>query len=629
MRFFAPKILWMSLPLWALLPAIWYALEKRAAERFASFSSPALLPRLLRGASLEAIHGRRRTRFIVGYFALLFAILALARPQLGMREETLPSEGLDIAFLLDVSNSMLAEDVVPSRMKKAKHVIKNFVDRFSGDRAGLVAFAGSAYPAVPLTTDYDFLKQNLEVVDESSIANQGSDLAKGLKVAMDLLERGGLNGEEDAASQGEESSSASRVIVVLSDGESTIGTESELVPKLKEAGVRVYTIGVGTSKGSPIPIRDQTGYMRGYKRDSGGNMVLTKLETGNLEALASKTGGKFYSASSNEGEVEEILSQVSSMERAQGAGRRVIVYDEVFQYPLAAAVLLMLVMLALREARRPLKFFAASVGEDAGKIEGQKEAIAAFPSDARALAIAIMAAGAALLQARETWAAQSLREYGSTKKGIEAYQQKDYAEAIQQFGKAQASNPESDINHLNLGDALLRSGSAEGAIPEFEAMLKSGDSTAAGKGAYNLGKAFEQAKDFDKAMAAYQVGLERLVADPKSDTEVELRIKRALEQALQKKQQQQKQQQQQNGQGQQSQANGKDDQKDQKDKQEQANNKQYQIPKRKPEFKPEKLSEADAKRILKQLKEQEQKSQQRVMRSKTGRPKEDRNIKDW
>ncbi|MBI3542253.1 MAG: VWA domain-containing protein [Deltaproteobacteria bacterium] len=278
MRFFMPKFLWTLLPLWALLPVVWYVIEKKASNQLARFAASPLLKLILRGGDPADIAARRRTRFVFGLLAMLFAIIALARPQLGVREEAMPTEGLDMVVLLDVSNSMLTEDVVPSRLKKAKHVVRNFIDRLNGDRVGIVAFAGSAYPAVPLTTDYDFVKQTLDVLDESSVANQGTDLRKGLEVARDLLIRGGMNDDEDPAHQQSKGDESSRIIVIVSDGESHEGEEAKIAGSLREQGIRVFSIGVGSLKGGPIPLRDQSGYMRGYKKDSSGGMVLTKLE---------------------------------------------------------------------------------------------------------------------------------------------------------------------------------------------------------------------------------------------------------------------------------------------------------------------------------------------------------------
>lgn len=356
----------------------------------------------------------------------------------------------------------------------------------------------------------------------------------------------------------------------------------------------MYAIGVGSMKGGPIPLRDQTGYMQGYKKDSSGSMVYSKLETANLESIASKTGGKYYSASTNEGEVEEILSQLNSLERTKGGGRRVVVYDEIYQYPLALGLLFLMLMLFLRDTRQ---------------------------AGAPLAALVLLAALLGSAHSAQAGGASSLGEYSSTKKGVDAYADKDFAGAVQEFGKAQAANPDSLTHHMNLGDALLKSGSVEGAVPEFEAVMKSKNASEAARGAYNLGKAFEEGKDYEHALRAYQEGLGLLAADPKSDPEVESRIKRALEQTAQKKQQQQQQGQ--------SGDQGKGQQGNSQDKKEDQPNKKYDIPQKKQQFKGEKMNEGDANRILKQLQEEEKKSQQRVMRAKTGKPKDDKIEKDW
>ncbi len=588
MRFFYPQAFWLFLGILILL-FLGLLLEKHAHKKLRKFATQTLLSTLLKGDP----RGRRKLKLILACLALSFAVFALARPQLGTKEEIQPSEGLDIVFLLDVSNSMLAEDVAPNRLKKAKHIIKNFLERLSGDRAGIVAFAGSAYPAVPLTTDYEFIKQTLEILDEKAITNQGTMFAKAVQVGMELLEKGGLSETPADSHIGLQQESSSRVMIILGDGESHEGEEKKHHDKLKELGIRIYSIGLGSTKGGPIPMRDENSTLHGYKKDSSGNLIHTKLEKTDLETLASKTGGKFFYASSNEGEVEEIISSLKSLDRTEGAGKRVIVYEEFFQYPLIFGIALFLIMLGLREAKTVVLF----VG------------ILFIPFSAQAT--------------------NSVQEYQATKKGVKAYENKDYSEAIQNFGKAQALNPDATNQHLNLGDALLKGGLPEGAVSEFEHVTKSKDINESAKGSYNLGKAYAakqdqsssgasnmsspEASNMEMALRSLQAGLDRLKQDPqKADTEIYSRIKRALEATQQQKNQPSQQQ--------------KEGKNQDQDKQNQEP-KQYRNPK--PKFKAEKISEDDAKRILKQLQEQEQKTQKRVLREKTNKPKDEKNLKDW
>ncbi len=580
MRFQSPQALWLLFPLF-LSPFFWKWLDVRARRAFQKFLSFEMAPSLLKGFS----PGRRRARFGLLFLAALFGVLALARPQMGTREETMKSQGLDVVFMLDVSNSMLTEDALPSRLVKAKHMIRGFLDRLSGDRVGIVAFAGSAYPAAPLTTDYDFVRQTLEILSERSIANQGTDPSKALKVGVELLERGGVNEDE---TPGEPAPAGGRVIVALSDGEDQVGKEAEYARELKKRGIVVYTIGIGSLKGGPIPVRDEGGSLRGYKRDRPGGMVLSRLESRSLEAIAAASGGKFYPASSNEGEVDEIIGTVSGMERAGGTERKLVVYDELFQYPLTAAILFFLIQL--------------------------------FMSEASAVATAAVLFLELLALTNPRRADASIREYRDSKEGVHAYRENDYPEAVRRFGNAQADNPDLPVHHMNLGDALLKAGSPEGAAREFEQAFKSRDANEAARGAFNLGKAFEAAENHEQAIRSYQQGLNRLLdgteKGEKADPEVVERLKRALQKAQSQKQQKKEGK---------DKKDGGQDQKDKEKKKEEP--KQYSTPK--PKFKPEKLTESDAKRILKQLQEQESKTQVRVMRAKTGKAQDAKTEKDW
>jgi tetratricopeptide (TPR) repeat protein len=239
--------------------------------------------------------------------------------------------------------------------------------------------------------------------------------------------------------------------------------------------------------------------------------------------------------------------------------------------------------------------------------------------------IALVLAGSLAVFTPRVLAANSITEYNQAKQGVEAYQDKDFAAAAQHFGKAQASNPDANVHHMNLGDALLKSGAPEAAIPEFQAVTKSPVADEAAKGAYNLGKAYETQKNLEQAIRSYQLGLDKLRDSPDANLQTELKLKRALEIAQQQKQQQQKQ----GGEGKAGGENDKDQKNKDQDQGDKDQPKQYNIGRQKPQFKAEKLAEPDAKRILQQMQEQEKKSQQHVMRNKTGKPKNDKNLKDW
>jgi hypothetical protein len=562
-RFANLDVLWNLLPVCGLFAALWY-LWRRHDQALRKAFGDRMVRTLLAGYSPKT---RNRKTFVAAS-AGLFLLFALARPQMGSHQELVPSVGLDLVFLLDVSNSMLTEDVVPSRLKKAKHVIRKFMDQLSGDRLGIVAFAGSAFPAVPLTSDYEFVNHALESIDERSVGNQGTSFAAAVRVGIDLLTRGGVNKED--------TDSAANVMIVLSDGESHVGAESELKTELNKRGILVYTIGVGTSQGGPIPLRSAEGQMQGFKRDSSGTPVHTKLEPAALREMAKIGRGTYYEASADEAEVLTIVEQLRAANRSEHGGRKVTIYEELFQFPLALALVLIL----------------ASV---------------LWPSAAVMTAVFLIS---------PYLHASSLQEYQKTEEGKKLYQAEDYSGAAARFAEAQAANPDSPRAQFNLGTALLKSSKSQEASTELERAAKGMDGIDSAKAHYNWGRALQEAGDTTGALSAYQKGLEQLMRPNSADPEVAVRIKRAMEQSSSQKQ------------GQNEEKEKKPDQSDQKNEnQNQDQNKKYQAPK--PKFKGEKLDERDAKRILKQLKEQESKTRRQLMRQKSGKPDRENNGKDW
>ncbi len=564
MRFGEESMLWALLP-WVLALPVWVILGRRALAAFHRFVGPGIANQVVLGRSVK----RMRLKFALLWIAALFAILAAARPQLSAREETVRSEGLDLVMALDVSLSMATEDVMPSRIKKAKHIIRGFLERMSGDRVGFVAFAGSAIPVAPLTSDYDYLRQVLDTVDEHTISNQGTDLHEALSQSAKLIERGGV-GDQSAGGE----APPSRAVIILSDGEDTVGREKELGAALKKSGIRVYSIGIGTLKGAPIPLRDDHGNLTGYKKDKSGNIVLSKLASKSLESAAAAGDGKYYPSTTAEAEVDEVLAELLTMDRSGGQSRKVLVYEEAFQYPLALAALMLLVFLLLSERARALvaiAFFATSMGHAAG-----------------------------------------VQEYLETRQGMKAFEKGDFPAAIEHFGASQGTNPESKVNDYNLGTALLRSGAGEGAVVHLERGATDVDPLLGAHSAYNLGRAWELQNDHEKALQAYQAGVERLLELrkkgplPEDAAETLKRLRQALEVAQQKKQQQQ-QQQQDGGKG----KDKKDDESPGKDQ-----NKKYEMPKDKGQFKASNITEQDAKRLMQQLKEQENQTSKRIQRQK-------------
>lgn len=251
-----------------------------------------------------------------------FVVLALARPQWGTRMETARRSGIDVMVVLDCSASMDTRDVAPSRMEKAKHEIQLLLEALKGDRAGLILFAGTPVVNCPLTIDENAVKMFLEIVDTQIVPQPGTNIGAAIRLAVNSF--GQTAGEQ-------------KLILLVTDGESLEGDPLEAAADAKRASVLVYTLGVGTGAGEPIPLRDEKEKVSGYKKDESGNVVVSRLDETMLEQIASSTGGKYYRATSGEEEVNKMAGAISQMDRRQWQSQVYVSYLERFQYPLVIA----------------------------------------------------------------------------------------------------------------------------------------------------------------------------------------------------------------------------------------------------------------------------------------------------
>ena len=271
---------------------------------------------------------------------IIFLIfLSLSRPQWGTKIHKIERRGLNIIVLLDVSKSMLATDMVPNRLEKAKYEIANFIDNLKGDRIGIVIFAGEAFLQCPLTIDYGACKMLLNIVDTDSIPKPGTDIGGAIEYAMKTFP---------------ESDKKNKVMILLTDGEDHIGDALNSAEKAKKEGIIIYTIGVGTENGELIPIRDEQGRIVGYKKDKEGNPVLSKLDEVTLQKIALITKGKYYRATSGEIELKKVYDDILKMEREKIFGREFSQKEDRFQWFLLPATLLFIYEILLRERKEKL-----------------------------------------------------------------------------------------------------------------------------------------------------------------------------------------------------------------------------------------------------------------------------------
>ena len=292
------------------------------------------------GARIAPTAGAARPAARLGLSGAGLALLALAvaRPQCGTRTEITRRTGLDLAVVLDASRSMLARDVLPDRLARARLEVSSLLDGLGGDRVAIVAFAGEAFIQCPLTGDAQAARLFLRAVGPDAIPQQGTALANALLAAKEVLE---------AAEHGPRT----RVVLVVSDGEDQEGGVDEAARTLADAGIHVLALAVGTPAGAPIPLLDAGGNVAGYKKDRRGETVVTRLDLAALQALAARGNGEVFDVSSPERGVAALRAALDRMERSELEGRAEVAWED--RYPLAAfpALLLLLAALLVPEAR--------------------------------------------------------------------------------------------------------------------------------------------------------------------------------------------------------------------------------------------------------------------------------------
>ncbi len=276
-----------------------------------------------------------------GFYGLGLALfgLALAQPQCGSKSELTKRQGIDVVVALDASKSMLARDIQPSRLERAKLELTTLLDELKGDRVALVVFAGDAFIQSPLTSDYSAVKLFLRAVDPEQMPQGGTNVGSALKLARQVLENADRGAKE-------------RVVVLLSDGEDLFGEVDESLRELKEANVQVLTVGVGSESGEPIPLYNKRGEFVDYKKDAAGQTVLTRMDRAGLTAIAQETGGTFFHQPRGVA-MAQVVERIDRMQKSELESRVTVRYDERFQvFAVPGLVLLVLGMLLLPSARR-------------------------------------------------------------------------------------------------------------------------------------------------------------------------------------------------------------------------------------------------------------------------------------
>lgn len=432
MKFANLQYLWclIIIPLLVLFYMWAFKKKKRLLELFVSEE---LKDKLLKGFSAK----RQKIKAFLLIFVFLFCVLALIRPKWGFQWEEVNRRGVDIILALDVSESMLAEDVSPNRLERAKREIIDLLNMMQGDRVGLVAFSGTSFLQSPLTLDYGAVRIFLDELDTDLIPVPGTAIGDAIKKSINAFD-----------SQNKKS----RVLILITDGEDHSGEPLKMAKVAYEEGIKIYTIGIGKEDGAPIPDRKRGG----FKKDSRGNVVTTQLDETTLQKMALDTGGSYVRSITGDLDLEKIYTditkKVESKELVSGKRKR---FEERFQWPLLVALLLLILEVFVKERK------------------GSQTVLGVM--------VFLLFAGFPLKEGQAApWDSQR-------KIGEEDYQNKKYNKALKSFLEAQVKEPKDLELKYNTGNSYYKMKEYDKAFKLFESTAKKGDKDLSAKSYYNLG----------------------------------------------------------------------------------------------------------------------------------------------
>lgn len=329
-RFANPQYLWL-LTLIPLFVVLFAGVAAQRRRRLARFGNPDTLAELMP----EVSNGRVVLKFILFCGAVALVVLAAARPQFGSKLREEKARGVEMMLVVDVSNSMLAEDFEPNRLERTKYAINRLFDGLKQDRVGLIVFASEPRVQLPITSDYRMAKAFARRIDPSQVSVQGTAIGKALEQAL-------------LSFSGETDEKRSRAIILITDGENHDDDAVAVAKRAAEQGIRIYTIGIGTPEGAPIEIDGE------FIRDEQGEMVVSKLNEEMLAQIADETGGAYVRATKQDIGLDEIVRSINEMEQSELSTVRFEEFNEQYQYLLIAALVLLVAEFFLLARRNPL-----------------------------------------------------------------------------------------------------------------------------------------------------------------------------------------------------------------------------------------------------------------------------------
>ena len=281
----------------------------------------------------DVSRGKQTVKFVLYTFSLIFLILGICNLQTGSKMQDVKREGADIMICLDVSNSMLAEDLKPNRLERAKQAIEQMIDKLQGDRVGIVVFAGEAYTQLPITTDYSSAKLFLNAISPNIIERQGTDISAAIQKASESF------GKDEGKN---------KAIIVITDGEDHEEDAVKAAEDAEKQGISIHTIGIGSDAGVPIPVYNN-GVPAGYRKDKEGNTVVTKLNEKLLQSIAGAANGVFVKANNADVGLDAVLDKVNELEKKQFESKMFTDYEDQFQWFIGASLIFLLIEFLISE----------------------------------------------------------------------------------------------------------------------------------------------------------------------------------------------------------------------------------------------------------------------------------------
>ena len=550
-RFEDPIYLYLLvlIPILALIRFVSYRNQKK---RLRKFGDPALLKALMPDVS----RFRPSVKFWILEGALALLIVMLARPQLGTKISHEKRVGIETIIAMDISNSMRAEDIVPSRLDRSKMMVENLVDHFSNDKIGLIVFAGDAFVQLPITSDYVSAKMFLSSIDPSMMATQGTDIATAIDMATHSFTQ-----EEGIG----------KAIVVITDGEDHEGGAVEAAQAAKDNGMRVYVLGVGSVNGAPVPIPGTGDYMR----DNSGNTVMSALNEEMCKQIAQAGGGAYIHVENNSAAQDQLDNELDKLSKKETTSTIYSEFDEQFQAFGILTILLLILEICIFDRRNPLLKGISLFG-------GKKKAVA--------MLLMLVAVSAS---------AQTDRQY--VRQGNRQFHTGDYANAEVSYRKALEKNPKNPQAAFNLGNALMAQKKDSAAVEQYENASKlETNPLRKAQAFHNIGVVCQSHKMYGEAIEAYKNAL-RL--NPNDD---ETRYNLVLCKHQKQKQDQNRQNQQ-----------GNDDKKEdnKKDQQKQDENKDKQDDKKQQEQQKPQMSKENAEQLLNAAIQNEKQTQDKMKKA--------------